>query len=79
MKKCITESQKTKQTIFHQMGLAQRLQGITNKQLSEVLGVTNGRITQIFKDQRMTVDQMCDLAEFLGLEIHMIGKGECDG
>lgn len=76
MKKWITEAQKTKQNIFHQLELALRLQGTTKMQLADALGVTRGRITQIFDRQSMSVDQLCEALDFLGMEITICGKSD---
>lgn len=74
MKNGLTEAQRTENLIYTQIERARRLQAIPKCQLATALRKSNARITQIWDDKSMSVRQMCELLEAVGLEITICAK-----
>lgn len=74
MKNGLTEAQRTENLIYSQIERARRLQAIPKCELATALNKSNARITQIWDDKSMSVKQMCELLEAVGLELRICGK-----
>lgn len=74
MKNGLTEAQRMENMIFTKIELARRLQAIPKCELATSLNKSNARITQMWQDHSMTVKQMCELFEVVGLEITICAK-----
>ena len=69
-----TEAQETEKKIYKSLEIARKLQNIPRKQVARELNVTGARVTQIFNDHSMSVKQMCEMAEAVGVEIKLCAK-----
>lgn len=76
MKNGLTEAQRTENLIYTQIERARRLQAIPKCQLATALRKSNARITQIWDDRSMSVRQMCELLEAVGLEITICASSD---
>lgn len=74
MKNGITEAKRYEESIYRKIEVARRLQAVPKYRLAKAMNVSDGRVTQIFNDHSMSVRQMCQMAEELGLEIILCAK-----
>ena len=71
---CITEAKRIENYIYHQLELAIALFGLTQQQAGRAIGISQSGFSQAFNGKTLTVKQMCDLLDEMGLTICIESK-----
>lgn len=71
---CITEAKRLENYIYHQLELAIALFGITQQEAGEAIGITQSGFSQAFNGRTLSVEQLCQLMERLGLKVCIESK-----
>lgn len=65
----ITRAQELESYIYRQLERAMKFLGITQKEAGEVIGITQQGFCYAFKGRTLTIEQMCQLIDHMGLGV----------
>lgn len=70
----ITDAQKMERRIYDEIKIKKAVFDTTQAECGKAMDVTQSRVSQIFHNQRLTVKQLCDLADYFGMEVRLCEK-----
>lgn len=74
MRGAVTYAQSNEDKIYRQIKGAAAVMGVTQAELGETIGITQGGVSHAIKCKTLDVRQLCQIADRFGLEVRLCGR-----
>lgn len=71
---CVTDAQRNEKHIYASLRGAIGMNELTQEQCGQILNVTQSAFSYLLKHNALSVKQMCELADEMGLEVRLCVK-----